>query len=212
MFTGLLDRVNTLSYVDAMTKRLAPEDWIAAAFRALGQGGLAAVRVEPLARELGVSKGSFYWHFKDLPSLLQVMLTHWEDQATERIIAMAETASPDPVDRLLRLSELATGDLDEPYGGFHTEAAIRDWSRHDPAAGAVQARVDRRRLAYLAAAFDAAGRPEPLLRARVLLAGLVGAQNLAPVDPETRRAQMAMLLELLLVVQLDGAGMQRPDA
>lgn len=194
-----------------MTERLSPDDWIAAAFRALGRGGLSAVRVEPLARELGVSKGSFYWHFKDLPSLLQVMLTHWEDQATERIIALAEAASADPVDRLVHLAEMATGDLDQPYGGFHTEAAIRDWARHDPAAGAVQARVDRRRLAYLAAAFDAAGRPEPLARARILLAALVGAQNLPPVDPATRRGELVLLLELLLVAQPTRPAAARPS-
>ncbi len=195
-----------------MPDRLSPEDWIAAAFRALGKGGLAAVRVEALARDLGVSKGSFYWHFKDLPSLLQVMLTHWEDQATERIIALAEAASPDPVDRLVHLAEMATGDLDQPYGGFHTEAAIRDWARHDPAAAAVQARVDRRRLAYLAAAFDAARRPEPLARARILLSALVGAQNLPPVAAETRRAELILLLELLLVAQPTRPAAARPNS
>jgi AcrR family transcriptional regulator len=184
-----------------MNERLGPDDWIAAAFRALARGGLSAVRVEALARELGVSKGSFYWHFKDLPSLLQVMLTQWEDQATERIIALAEAASPDPVDRLVHLAEMMTADPDQPWGGFQTEAAIRDWARHDPAAAAVQARVDRRRLAYLAAAFDAAGRPEPLARARILLAALLGAQSLPPVDPARRRAELVLLLELLLVVQ-----------
>ena len=194
-----------------MTERLSPDDWIAAAFRALGRGGLSAVRVEPLARDLGVSKGSFYWHFKDLPSLLQVMLTQWEDQATERIIQLAEAASPDPVDRLVHLAEMATGDPDQPHGGFQTEAAIRDWARHDPAAAAVQARVDRRRLAYLAAAFDAAGRPEPLARARILMAALVGAQSLPPVSPETQRADLVLLLEVLLVAQPSTPSTARPS-
>lgn len=184
-----------------MPDRLTAEDWIAAAFRALARDGLGAVRAEALARDLGVTKGSFYWHFKDVPTLLQVMLTHWEDQATDRIIAMAEAGAADPGGRLQLLADLATSGLDDPYGGFHTEAAIRDWARRDPLAAAVQARVDRRRLAYLAACFDAAGLPDAMLRARLALAALVGAQHLAPADPATQRAQLRLLLALLLVPQ-----------
>lgn len=149
-----------------MTTRLSPEDWIAAGFRALARGGLSAIRAEALARELGVSKGSFYWHFKDVPTFRQVMLTHWEDQATERIITMAEEGAPDAAGRLQLLADLATSDLDGPYGGFHTEAAIRAWARSDPVAGAVQEQVDRRRLDYIAACFAEAGLPDPMLRAR----------------------------------------------
>lgn len=184
-----------------MAQRLSPEDWIAAGFRALAAGGLGAVRAEALARELGVSKGSFYWHFRDVPTFHEVMLTHWEDQATERIIAMVEEGAPDPAGRLQLLADLATSDLDEPYGGFHTEAAIRAWARNDPVVGAVQEQVDKRRLAYMAACFDAAGLPDPMLRARLSLAALVGAQHLAPTDPGSQRAQLRLLLALLLQPQ-----------
>ena len=184
-----------------MAPRLTPEDWIAAGFRALAAGGLAAVRAEALARDLGVSKGSFYWHFRDVPTFHEVMLTHWEDQATERIIAMVEEGAPDPAGRLQLLADLATSDLDEPYGGFHTEAAIRAWARSDPVVGAVQEQVDKRRLAYMAACFDAAGLPDPMLRARLSLAALVGAQHLAPTDPGSQRAQLRLLLALLLQPQ-----------
>ncbi len=181
-----------------MAPRLSPEDWIAAGFRALAGGGAAAVRAEALARDLGVSKGSFYWHFRDVPAFHAVMLTHWQEQATDRIIAMAETSASGPAARLYLLADLATSDLDEPYGGFHTEAAIRAWARNDPAAAAAQAEVDRRRLDYLAACFDAAGLPEPALPARLTLAALVGAQHLAPTDPGNQRKQLRFLLGLLL--------------
>lgn len=184
-----------------MAQRLSPEDWIAAGFRALAAGGLAAVRAEALARDLGVSKGSFYWHFRDVPTFHEVMLTHWEDMATERIIAMVEEGAPDPAGRLQLLADLATSDLDEPYGGFHTEAAIRAWARSDPVVAAVQEQVDKRRLAYMAACFDAAGLPDPMLRARLSLAALVGAQHLAPTDPGSQRAQLRLLLALLLQPQ-----------
>lgn len=195
-----------------MTERLTPEDWTAAAFAALARGGVAAVRVEPLARALGVSKGSFYWHFKDLSSLFQVMLTTWEDQATERLVALAEGAPRDPVDRLVHLAQMATQDPGAPGAGYALEAAIRDWARVEPAAAAVQARVDRRRLAYLAAAFDAAGRPEPLVRARLLLAAMIGAQALPPAGGGGHEAGMLLLLELLLVAQPSTAAPASPSA
>jgi len=187
--------------VAAMAPQLTPEDWIAAGFRALASGGLAAIRAEAIARDLGVSKGSFYWHFKDVPTFREVMLTHWEDQATDRILAMVEAGAPDPGGRLQLLADLATSDLDGPYGGFHTEAAIRAWARSDPVAAAVQTQVDRRRLAYLAACFDEAGLPDAMLRARLSLAALVGAQHLAPTEPASQRAQLRLLLALLLLPQ-----------
>lgn len=137
--------------------RLTPEDWIAAAFRRLGQGGIAAVRAEVLARDLGVSKGSFYWHFKDLPDLQARMLGHWQAQATTRILAMAEASGDTPQARLDGLVDLATSDLGDPYGGLSTEAAIRDWARTDPRAAAAQAQSDRARRAFLAALLHQAG-------------------------------------------------------
>lgn len=193
-----------------MTDRRTPEDWIAAAFRALAQGGLGAVRAEALARDLGVTKGSFYWHFKDMPALLQVMLTHWEDQATDRIVALAEGQGGTPADRLRRLADLATSDLDAPYGGFHTEAAIRDWARRDPTAAGVQARVDARRQRYLAQVFDQAGLDQPAIRARLVLAGLVGLQHMAPEAREVQRVHLRFLIAALLTDQPISADPAQP--
>ncbi len=184
-----------------MAPRLSPEDWIAAGFRALAQGGVSALRAEALARELGVSKGSFYWHFKDVPAFHAVMLRHWREQATDRIITMVQEGATDPAERLLLLADLATSDLDMPYGGFHTEAAIRAWARGDPQVAAVQQQVDEQRLAFITGCFDAAGLPGARARARLSLAALVGAQNLPPTDPARQRAQLRLLLGLLLAPQ-----------
>lgn len=176
-----------------MAARLSPEDWIAAGFAALAQGGLGAVRIEALARGLGVSKGSFYWHFKDLPTLLQMMLTQWEDQESDWILTSAASSATDPGQRLQRLADRATA-----AEGWAAEAALRDWARRDPVAAGVLAQIDRRRLAYLAACFDAAGLPEPMLRARLALQALVGAQHLAPFDAAAARSQLHLLWALLL--------------
>ena len=66
---------------------LEPEDWIKGGFRALASGGEQAIRIEAIAREMKVSKGSFYWHFKNLATLKKDMLEHWAKLATFDIIA-----------------------------------------------------------------------------------------------------------------------------
>lgn len=183
------------------TPRLSPEDWIAAAFRALGQGGIGAVRAEALARDLGVSKGSFYWHFSDLPDLRRRMLAHWLDQATARILALAEAAGPDPRARLDRVLALAVSDLADPYGGLSTEAAIRDWARTDPLAAEVQARADSDRLAYVARLLGEIGLPagDAAQAARLVLMTYTGAVHLGISDRQALGQDLARLLAALLV-------------
>src|ERR671916_708238 len=97
-----------------MTKRrtysragaLQAEDWVEAARTAMAEGGIEAVAVEPLARRLGVTKGSFYWHFKDRRALLEAMLGRWERESTEAVISTTRSIS-DPLERFVRLAEEA---------------------------------------------------------------------------------------------------------
>src|SRR3954470_16747939 len=84
---------------------LAAEDWTGAALDALARGGLAAVAVEPLAKELGTTKGSFYWHFADRDALIAAALTRWEKRDTELVIAAIEDGEDASV-RLRHLLEL----------------------------------------------------------------------------------------------------------
>jgi len=126
------------------TPRKGPEDWIAAAFKALADGGADAVRVEPLARALGVTKGSFYWHFTDRNALLDAALDTWERAGTEGIIERVDASVADPRARLLLLWELTSG---EP--GLGAELAIRDWARRDSSVADRVRRIDARRLDYV---------------------------------------------------------------
>ena len=176
---------------------LTPEDWIAAAFRRLGQGGIAAVRAEAIARDLGVSKGSFYWHFRDLPDLKARMLSHWWDQATARIVTLADAAGEDPRQRIARLMDLATSDLADPYGGLSTEAAIRDWARTDPVAAEVQAQSDRWRRAYVQGLLAqlGLGRARAEQGARVILMAYTGAVHLGIDDRARLRADMQAIVD-----------------
>jgi len=171
-------------------KSLDPTDWIKAAFRALTAGGPEAVRVERLARDLGVTKGSFYWHFKDLPALQAAMLTHWQDVATGHVIAQAEEAGTG-LETLLTvlLTEAVSGPAGE-YGGPLAEAAIREWARNHAGAAEAVAGVDARRLAFLQKKFEDRGLA-PLIagqRAALFYAALVGAEILSAtvaLAPET---------------------------
>src|SRR3954453_8612881 len=79
---------------------LTSDDWTRAALEALARGGLAAVAVEPLAKELGATKGSFYWHFADRSALLEAALDLWERRDTDRVIAAVDDETHDVATRL----------------------------------------------------------------------------------------------------------------
>src|SRR5207245_3767064 len=81
---------------------LMPADWARAAFRAIARGGVDAVAVEPIAAELGATKGSFYWHFKNRGALIEAALDEWEQRLTDDVIEELDRES-DPARRLKNL-------------------------------------------------------------------------------------------------------------
>ena len=185
-----------------MTPRttLTAKDWIDAAFAALGRGGVQAIRAEALARELKVSKGSFYWHFKDVPALKEHMLRHWSEQATARIISDIDAHIASPRQRLrLLLTHIADGEAGR-YGGKDLDAAIRDWARHDAAARETLETVDARRLDYVAGLFRSCGIDANVseIQARLLYGALIGTRQLATTSASTLREELLVLLEALL--------------
>ena len=184
-----------------MTKdRMSASDWVRAAFRALTQGGPSAVRVEPIARDLGVSKGSFYWHFKDLAHLKAAMQETWRIAANEAVIAWVDAAAEGPQERLRHLIAQVTSDIADAYGGAGVEAALREWGRYDSEIAQLITQMDERRLGYVTSLFRAAGLPEAdaLQSARQLYAALIGLEQLAPSQNTQREADLLALLELLL--------------
>lgn len=137
--------------------------WIEAAQKALGAGGLEAVRVEALAASLGVSKGGFYWHFKDRQGLLEEMLDSWEKSMVEDVIASVESQPVEPRAKLQHLFALAS------TVDFSVELAIRDWSRRDAEVAARLRRIDGRRMAYLRSLFGQLCADEDEVEARSML-------------------------------------------
>ncbi|MEU3274479.1 TetR/AcrR family transcriptional regulator [Saccharomonospora sp. NPDC006951] len=124
-----------------------PRDaWIRAGLDALGEGGPELVRVEELARRLGVTKGGFYGYFDGRAQLLTEMLDAWEREAAAAVIDEADAEGGSDVGERLRA---LTRGAKARAGGKGAELAIRDWARRDPAIAARTRRVDRTRMAYL---------------------------------------------------------------
>lgn len=197
-----LARVNTHPYGWPMTSarqhRLSRADWIAAGFRALSTDGPNGLRVEPLARAMKVSKGSFYWHFSDLAAFRTAMLDFWQAQATEAIITRSSVGAPAPERRLEQLIHAATEPVPADLGGAGVERALREWARQDPAAASVRRAVDARRLSYLERLFTEAGSPAAARHARTLYAALIGFEELDEGAVAATRAGLLALLALLL--------------
>ncbi len=133
----------------AAPTRTPRSTWIEAGLRALAAGGPDAVRIEPLAQALGVTRGGFYWHFADRGALLGEMLDTWERATTDEVIERVEREGGDPGARLLRLLGLTSP------GVVAVDLAIRDWARRDPAVAARLRRIDNRRMNYLRSLFGA---------------------------------------------------------
>src|SRR5215831_4897052 len=140
--------------------------WIEEGLRALAAGGPDAVRIEPLARALGVTKGGFYWHFEDRRALLEEMLDTWERASIDAVIERVERGGGDARARLRRLFDVAS----VSGGLLRTELAVRDWARRDQAVADRLRRVDNRRMDYLRSLFGAICPGEDEVEARSMLA------------------------------------------
>jgi len=119
--------------------------WVEAGLRALASGGPDVVRVELLAKSLGVTKGGFYHHFRDRQALLDAMLDTWEETFVDQAIELADRGEGSGRTRLRRLFAAAGAREDL----LDLELSVRDWARRDPTVAERVTRVDNRRLAYL---------------------------------------------------------------
>lgn len=178
-----------------MTQRLNKDHWIEAGLLVLARSGIEAVRVERLAEELRVTKGSFYWHFKDRGALLTAMLEAWAAKSTGEIIARADEGGA-PAARLKRLFEIVV------QGDGRLDRAIRSWAAQNETAAEAARRVDARRFGYLKALFLGLGFAEDvaLARARLVYQAYVGQiMAVVPAAAEARRREWVDVLYPMLV-------------
>jgi len=133
----------------AAPTRTPRSKWIDAGLRALAAGGPDAVRIEPLAHKLGVTRGGFYWHFADRGALLDALLDTWERVTTDEVYERLESEGGDTLAKLRRLSELTSS------GVAAVDLAVRDWARRDQAVAERLRRIDNRRMNHLRELFGA---------------------------------------------------------
>jgi AcrR family transcriptional regulator len=145
--------------------RTPRSSWIDEGLRALAAGGPDAVRIELLARALGVTRGGFYWHFDDRRALLEEILDAWERVGVDEVIERVESEGGDARTKLRRLSTLA-GSGEEP---LRIDLAVRDWARREQTAAERLRRVDNRRMDYLRSLFGAFCPDENEVEARCMV-------------------------------------------
>ena len=150
--------------------RLSADDWAQAALDQIAELGVASVAVEPLARRLGVTKGSFYWHFPSRDALLQAALERWEKVEQETVFGSLEKV-PDPRERLRALFQVVAHEATSHIIYSELLKAL-----DHPTVAPVIGRVSQRRFDYLTASFRQAGlsRTEAQHRARLAYAAYVG--------------------------------------
>ncbi|HET9420530.1 MAG TPA: TetR/AcrR family transcriptional regulator [Nocardioides sp.] len=139
-------------------------DWTNAALEALSEGGVSAVRVDVLSKRLGVTRGSFYWHFENREALVVAALEEWERVCTTETIEQLDSIA-DPEQRL---RVLLTQALDVEALSRLEPAIVAHAT--DPVVGPVLRRVTRRRVDYLAEAYAQLGHPPAAARRQALVA------------------------------------------
>lgn len=162
----------TIRYGTEMA-RLSREAWVDAAYERFSADGIAAIAVEPVARALGATKGSFYWHFTDRRSLVDAVLERWRERETESLIAEVERIEPAAA-RLAGLLDIIAHRTGERSG---ERTLYADATRH---VREFVAAVTERRVSYLASLIEASGvaRDEARRRAVIVVAAVIGYQQL----------------------------------
>jgi AcrR family transcriptional regulator len=182
--------------------RLTRDDWVDAAVGALLRDGPDGVAVQPLARRLKATKGSFYWHFSSREDLLRASLERWEAVATDDVIASVEAQSDDPRTKAALLIAEVTAHSQEHPG----EVLLLAGAAHPEVSAAIE-RVTRRRIDYLSRLLRAAGLTPAVAARRATLgyAAYLGHAQLAlavpsvlPASTRGRRALAGEMADVLL--------------
>jgi AcrR family transcriptional regulator len=175
--------------------RLSREDWLAAALEVLYGEGVGKVSIVRIARDLGVTSGSFYWHFKDRNDLLQGLLGFWVRSQTATIFEKVEQFEGTPSDRLFKLMEMLTLGEEGRY-----EVAVRAWAGFDDMAAQVVRGTDKRRIEWLRGTFRELGFSgnEAEMRARLFVYYQLAEPSILWREPKNKRREIIKLRHRLL--------------
>jgi len=165
--------------------RLTVDDWVQTGFRILAEDGIKALTIDRLCRRLGVTRGSFYWHFSDMRAYRRALLDTWAAVRDEDRGFFDALAADPPRQRLSRMMTALVGPRH-----WMLERAMREWARSEPAVAAAVRDSDRRvvaavRRAYLDDGFD----PEEAdMRADATFAAGIGFLYLSGPRPNPQAA------------------------
>ena len=177
------------------SNRLSPEDWLAAALEVLHGEGVGQVCIVRIARDLGVTSGSFYWHFKDRNDLLRSLLGFWVRSQTEAIFEKVDQFEGTPPERLYKLMEILTLGEQARY-----EVAVRAWAGFDDMAAEVVRGTDKRRIEWLRSIFQEMGFSgnEAEMRARLFVYHQLAEPSVLWREPKSKRREIMKLRHKLL--------------
>ncbi|MCB2128000.1 MAG: TetR/AcrR family transcriptional regulator [Rhodobacteraceae bacterium] len=164
--------------------------WIAGAYEVFLQGGVEAVKIQPLARKLRLSRTSFYWHFEDRDALLDALIALWQTKNTGNLIRQTELPAESISAAVLNIFDCwMSPDLFDPRFDY----AMRGWGRSDPRVRARIVEADRDRLDAIREMFERHGfdRQEADIRASTLYLTQVGYFEVEPSEPLEKRLKHA---------------------
>jgi AcrR family transcriptional regulator len=184
---------------------LTPEHWIEAATEVLVDHGIDSVRVDLLAQQLQVTRGSFYWHFRDREDLLRRVLQAWREQTTVQLTLRLESAHRDPRKQLRDIISLPVRGRSAQRVA-RIELAIRAWARRDAMARQAVDEADGARLSYIAQVFSSLGfgLAEARWRAFATYAYVVAESQIAAPIAKLQRATRDLFIERLMQQPLPG--------
>jgi len=180
--------------VQGERKQLARDDWLKAALNQC-TAGIDTVKVAPLAEQLGVTTGSFYWHFKNRRELLEAMLEYWEHEMTDVALDAAKRHPGPPAKRILDLMNTVMS-----KGLARYDLPIWQWAQTDACASRVFKRVLKKRFSTAAWMFSEAGfsREQAEIRGRMMAVYMMGESTLIPDTPDDRKEQLRTMYEILI--------------
>jgi AcrR family transcriptional regulator len=188
-----------LSATDAAeTTKLDQSAWLRAATTAIAEDGISGLRVLPLSKRLGVTRGSFYWHFADHAAFINAYVQYWRQQQLRAIESYTHDLS-DPVSAYKKLLDTALTDDEPERRRLKVEFALRGHARRNPVAADAIADVDRARIALFLPLVEAIGhdRAEAKAFALLLLIQISGAQH-AIAGPNCNAEVLTKLKQAML--------------
>ena len=133
-------------------KRLSREAWLQTALEVLAKEGRARLRLEHIAQKLGVTTGSFYWHFKNREDFVMSLAEYWATWSTEQATKFVSAKGGDAADRLMNLMQVV---LENDLGRY--DIVMRSWALHEPQVNQVVKKVDHIRLLFVRRLFSQMG-------------------------------------------------------